>query len=231
MCTLCHQYQFKVGEIMNLEQHENNRFTKERDDIEIYLLRIIKRYFDIENIYNQESIESIIVESLTRYKQSVLGEKNGFVFSLNQRTGHIILTIRDFNGEEAFEKQSAFNKDFGTEPNTICEGNDSRLSDERNPLEHNHDIASINGLKQRLESIIPSSEIHIHKNKSILDMIIYTGKKTEIDLIVLDFLIENLNRYYDNLLYYQREEKSITNKAIETLNNYITIIDNNHYIK
>ena len=88
---------------MNLEQHENNRFTKERDDIEIYLLRIIKRYFDIENIYNQESIESIIVESLTRYKQSVLGEKNGFVFSLNQRTGHIILTIRDFNGAEAFE--------------------------------------------------------------------------------------------------------------------------------
>ena len=33
---------------MALEQHEDNRFTKERDDVEKYLLRIIQRYFDIQ---------------------------------------------------------------------------------------------------------------------------------------------------------------------------------------
>ena len=46
---------------MNLQEHDNNRFTKERDNIEKYLLRIMQRYFDVENNYTQESIEAIIV--------------------------------------------------------------------------------------------------------------------------------------------------------------------------
>lgn len=210
---------------MALEQHEDNRFTKERDDVEKYLLRIIQRYFDIQNVYTQESIEAIIIESLTRYKQSIFHEKGGFIFSLNQKTGHIVLTIRDFGGEEAFEKQSAFNKDFGDEADTICEGNDPRLEDEREPLPHEHEISDVKGLSERLKKIIPSNKMHIHKNKNVLDMLTYTGTKTEIDLIVLDYLEENLKKYYDNLLYYQREEKAITNKAIEDLSSYITVIE------
>lgn len=210
---------------MALEQHEDNRFTKERDDVEKYLLRIIQRYFDIQNVYTQESIEAIIIESLTRYKQSIFHEKGGFIFSLNQKTGHIILTISDLGGEEAFEKQSAFNKDFGNEADTICEGNDPRLEDKREPLQHEHEIADVKGLVERLKKIIPSNKMHIHKNKNILDMITYTGTKTEIDLIILDYLEENLKKYYDNLLYYQREEKAITNKTIEDLSSYITIIE------
>ena len=64
---------------MALEQHEDNRFIKERDDVEKYLLRIIQRYFDIQNVYKQESIEAIIIEPLTRYKQSIFHEKGGFI--------------------------------------------------------------------------------------------------------------------------------------------------------
>ena len=210
---------------MALEQHEDNRFTKERDDVEKYLLRIIQRYFDIQNVYTQESIEAIIVESLARYKQSIFHEKGGFIFSLNQKTGHIILTINDLGGETAFEKQSAFNKDFGDEANTICEGNDPRLKDKREPLQHEHKISDVKGLAERLNKIVPSNKMHIHKNKNILDMLTYTGAKTEIDLIVLDYLEESLKKYYDNLLYYQREEKAITNKAIEDLDSYITVIE------
>ena len=85
---------------MSLVQYEDNRFTKEHDDVEKYLLRIIQRYFDIENVYNEESIEAIIVESLARYKQDIFHEKGGFIFSLNQKTGNIVLTIKDFNGIE-----------------------------------------------------------------------------------------------------------------------------------
>lgn len=210
---------------MALEQHEDNRFTKERDDVEKYLLRIIQRYFDIQNVYTQESIEAIIVESLARYKQSIFHEKGGFIFSLNQKTGHIILTIRDLGGETAFEKQSAFNKDFGDKADTICEGNDPRLEDAREPLQHEHEISDVKGLAERLKKIIPPNKMHIHKNKNILDMLTYTGTKTEIDLIVLDYLEASLKKYYDNLLYYQREEKAITNKAIEDLDSYITIIE------
>ena len=213
---------------MNLEQHENNRFTKEHNEIEKYLLRIIQRYFDIENIYNQESIEAIIIESLTRYKQDIYHEHGGFLFSLNQRTGHIVLTINDLNGEEAFEKQTAFNKDFGDAVDTICEGNDPRLEDKRKPLEHKHEIADITGLKERLEKIIPTSSniSHIHKNKDILNMIIYTGTRTQIDLIELEYLSETLKSYYENLLYCQKEEKVITNESINDLSHYITIIEN-----
>lgn len=211
---------------MSLEQHEDNRFTKERDEVEKYLLRIIQRYFDIENVYTQESIEAIIVESLTRYKQSIFHEKGGFLFSLNQRTGHITLTIRDIGGEEAFDKQAAFNKDFGIEADTICEGNDPRLYDDREPSEHKHEIIDVNGLKERLEKIIPSNKAHVHKNKDILDMIKYTGTRTEIDLILLESLKNAVNNYYKNLQYYQQEEKNITNKAIEELDACITIINN-----
>jgi len=40
--------------------------------------------------------------------------------------------------EDSFVKQSAFNKDFGVSVSTVCEGNDSRLSDARTPLAHTH---------------------------------------------------------------------------------------------
>ena len=35
---------------MNLREHENNIFTKEKDKVEEYLLRIVHRYFDIETM-------------------------------------------------------------------------------------------------------------------------------------------------------------------------------------
>lgn len=38
--------------------------------------------------------------------------------------------------EDAFTKNTAFNKDFGTIAGSVCEGNDSRLSDSRTPLAH-----------------------------------------------------------------------------------------------
>lgn len=38
--------------------------------------------------------------------------------------------------EDAFTKNTAFNKDFGSVAGTVCEGNDSRLSDARTPTMH-----------------------------------------------------------------------------------------------
>jgi hypothetical protein len=45
--------------------------------------------------------------------------------------------------ENAFTKNTAFNKDFGSAPGTVCEGDDSRLSDARTPLAHTHVKADI----------------------------------------------------------------------------------------
>ncbi|MGX8833958.1 hypothetical protein ACWG0P_07065 [Amedibacillus sp. YH-ame6] len=41
--------------------------------------------------------------------------------------------------ENVFDKNSAFNKNFGNVVGTVCEGNDPRLSDPRNPTSHTHD--------------------------------------------------------------------------------------------
>lgn len=208
---------------MSLKEHDYNQYTKEKDEVEKYLLRIIQRYFDIENNYTKESIEAIIVESLTRIKQIMMQEK-GFIFSLNQRTGHIVLTIKDFGGEYAFDKNSAFNKDFGTEANTICEGNDIRLEDAREPLYHVHEIAEVNGLKEQLEAIEIPEGIHVHGNKKVLDMLTYTGKQTQIDLIVLDYLGAALNEYVDILNYHKEEIKALHEKVIIDFSEYKDIL-------
>lgn len=205
---------------MDLKEHENNHFTKEKNEIEKYLLRIIQRYFDIENNFTKESIEAMIIESLTRFKQSIINEK-GFIFSFNKQTGKIMLTIRDFNGELAFNKNTAFNKDFGTEADTICEGNDERLSDDREPLEHTHKIADINGLKEELEKINVSTESHTHNNKTVLDVLNYTGTQVQIDLVIIEYLQRAVNDYYSNLQLHQRELRSLYIKNIENLDAYI----------
>jgi len=46
---------------------------------------------------------------------------------------------QDLSGlEPAFSKNTAFNKDFGTDAGTVAQGNDARLSDARTPLAHTH---------------------------------------------------------------------------------------------
>lgn len=45
----------------------------------------------------------------------------------------------DIGAEPAFTKNTAHNKNFGTAAGTVCQGNDSRLSDARTPVSHNHD--------------------------------------------------------------------------------------------
>ena len=48
------------------------------------------------------------------------------------------LTPVNIGAEPAFTKNTAFNKNFGSVADTICQGNDSRLSDARTPLSHVH---------------------------------------------------------------------------------------------
>ena len=55
------------------------------------------------------------------------------------------------NGKEpVFSKNTGFNKNFGNTAGTVCQGNDSRLSDARVPLEHAHVISDVTGLSTAL---------------------------------------------------------------------------------
>ena len=54
--------------------------------------------------------------------------------------------------EYMFSKNTAFNRNFGTTSGTVCQGNDSRLSDARTPTAHTHIISDVSGLQTTLNS-------------------------------------------------------------------------------
>ena len=58
-------------------------------------------------------------------------------------SGDITLTASDVGAEPAFTKNTAFNKNFGTTSGTVCQGNDSRLSNARTPTAHTHTKSEI----------------------------------------------------------------------------------------
>lgn len=49
----------------------------------------------------------------------------------------------DTSREPVFSKNAAFNKNFGATADTVCEGNDARLSDARTPVAHSHDASAV----------------------------------------------------------------------------------------
>lgn len=53
---------------------------------------------------------------------------NGGVTSVNGQTGAVILGATDVGAEPAFAKNTAFNKNFGTDAGTVMEGNDTRVT-------------------------------------------------------------------------------------------------------
>lgn len=48
------------------------------------------------------------------------------------------ITVADATKEPTFTKNTGFNKDYGTTAGTVCQGNDTRLSDARTPKTHSH---------------------------------------------------------------------------------------------
>jgi len=55
-------------------------------------------------------------------------------------------TAAEVGAEPAFTKNTGFNKNFGTAAGTVCQGNDSRLSDARTPTAHTHANADLTGI-------------------------------------------------------------------------------------
>lgn len=226
---------------MEFKEKKDNYYTKELNNLDRYLLRIIKRYFDLEEINNSSSINAIITEAISRYKASIIYQKSG-VDILNNKFGIVNINITDLNGEKAFEKLTAFNKDFGTEQDTICMGNDERLSDKRNPTEHHHKILDVINLRETLDELkkeLVKYGYHLHANMAILNKLKYTGTKTQIDLVeleslgsIIDVLINSLEIKRSNLINIYETNKSIIDDLvnqiylfIQNLYNYINNAD------
>lgn len=214
---------------MNFQERDNNIYEKSNDDrISVYLKNIISRYFDIEKEINDETKEAIIIQAYTRLKQFMATYTNNFVVSINEKSGSVSISIQDINGEPAFKKNTAYNKDFcdndTIEQDTIVRGNDIRLSDSREPLIHIHNINDINGLQEEIDKLDVKLDEnrHIHHNKNVLDMLRYTGTNTEIDLVLIEYLIQKCKMAVDG---FNDMDDYMVNTAKKYINElmYVTI--------
>jgi hypothetical protein len=189
---------------MRMEELNDNNFIKGTDSVERYLLDKIKAYFNSAGLDQESSREYIINEAVKRMREELVIDNAG-VLSVNGETGVISITLADLGGEPMIEnKGTAFNVNFGTEAGTACMGNDTRLSDRRKPLTHVHSIEEISGLSGLISSINTKLEktngyVHIHDNKLVLDMITYSGVKTNVDLVILDTLEQQVQTVIDDI--------------------------------
>ena len=182
---------------MRMEELSEHRYEKTADTVERYLLNLVKEYFDTTSYKAPSSREYIIDQAVRRLKEEITYENLG-VLSIKlpndeePRTGKVTITLEDLGAEPRIEdKKTAFNKDFGNTIDTVCEGNDPRLSDARQALPHNHTTDNINGLSGTLSTLttkvqrIEGSQ-HTHSNLPLLDKLTYSGDKSVIDLSVVD---------------------------------------------
>ena len=100
---------------------------------------------------NRSSIQKLEGESLSSFTIRMDNHESGL-----NTNAHGIANIAGLqtalNGKEpVFSKNTAFNKNFGNTAETVCQGNDSRLSDSRTPTAHNHVIGDVSGLQSILD--------------------------------------------------------------------------------
>lgn len=93
------------------------------------------------------------------------------VLSVNGQIGEVVLGAMDVGAadvghahegvyEPTFVKNTAFNRSFGTNPGTVCEGNDPRITGPREPTAHQHPVGEISGLQTELDARSPSTHTH-----------------------------------------------------------------------
>lgn len=211
---------------MNIVEQNRNQYTKERTDVEVYLMRIIQRFFDIKNNETQESIEAMITESLTRLKRDFYHLKT-LIFHFNGETGHITIDISTVGGEFAFEKNTAFNKDFGSSADTICEGNDIRLSDDRVPTTHVHTVSDIDVFNLLTSSGVLNNDVHNHLNQDALDVIAYTGTAIQIDLAIIEKAMEDIDGFVETIKRESISVQSDKNTTLKPLQDALKLVQSN----
>lgn len=116
--------------------------------------------FAIENawIFKQNGIGSganLALQTLTDGKWfDIVSQNNLHTISLYANNTSAAISIdgntvwhsgnfNPYSKEDAFSKNSAFNKNFGNAAGTVCEGNDSRLSDARTPTDNSVTYAKV----------------------------------------------------------------------------------------
>ena len=101
--------------------------------------------FEIANRVSTNNVNDVVVEGLAGHQS----KQNTSAHEISNISGlQAVLNEK----EDMFSKNTAFNKNFGITAGTVCQGNDSRLSDARTPTAHTHIISNISGLQTALDN-------------------------------------------------------------------------------
>lgn len=100
---------------------------------------------------NRSSLQKIEGESLSAFTTRIDNHESGLNTNAHGITNIAGLQTALSGKEPVFSKNTAFNKNFGNTAGTVCQGNDSRLSDSRTPTTHSHVIGDVSGLQSTLD--------------------------------------------------------------------------------
>ena len=101
---------------------------------------------------NRASVQKLAGESLSGLTDRLDTHESGLNTNAHGISNIAGLQAGLNSKEPVFSKNTGFNKNFGSTTGTVCEGNDSRLSDARTPVSHNHAISNVINLQAELDT-------------------------------------------------------------------------------
>ena len=101
---------------------------------------------------NRASVQKLAGESLSGFTDRLDNHESGLNTNAHGISNIAGLQAGLNSKEPVFSKNTGFNKNFGSTTGTVCEGNDSRLSDARTPVTHNHTISTVINLQDELDN-------------------------------------------------------------------------------
>ena len=130
---------------MRIEQIKPQYYVKTADVLDQKFYEIIREQIQQVDPGDRRTIEYIAQQVLLIVNERLMNQQGSVgVLSVNGLAGDVVITPETLGAEPEITKKTAFNRDFGTKANTICQGNDPRLSDKREPISHVHEIEEIN---------------------------------------------------------------------------------------
>lgn len=224
---------------MRIEQIKPQYYIKTADVLDRKFYEVIRDQIQQVDPGDRRTIEYIAQQVLLIVNERLVNQQGSVgVLSVNGLAGDVVITPETLGAEPKIDKKTAFNRDFGTKANTICQGNDPRLTDKREPTSHIHDIDELN-IEELTNFINQHDKVrrnelarHEHDNIDVLSKLAYNGEKQVIDLGVIDdFALylpqnaENISQHLvddiihvtteDRAAWYARPTKAEMSKAIE----------------
>lgn len=205
---------------MRIEQINPHYYIKTIDPLSQKIYDIVKEQLKEVEPDDRRTIEYIAQQVLLIVNERLMNQQGSMgVLSVNKMSGDVVITPETIQAEPAFTKKTAFNRDFGTRANTVCQGDDSRLSDAREPKPHTHliedlDIDTLTNFVSQHEKVRKNELArHQHSNEDALSKIVYRGEKQIIDLGVIDdFALylpqnaESISKHLDNTIIHVTQE-------------------------